>query len=92
MLEYILFALPSYLIARPKQYLRSAMAYCVGVVCSYGLIFVAGTMAHLSNQELDQHVVLMFLLPIVGVGNAWATKEARVVTYSHMRVALKSHS
>jgi len=80
MLEYVLFALPSYLIARPKEYLRSALAYCAGVVGSYAFIVLAGTVLHVSGKQLDDLVGQMFLLPLVGVGIAWFTKEPRVNT------------
>lgn len=89
MLEYILFALPSYLIARPKEYLRSALGYCIGVVASYAMILTAITAAHWPEGEIENHVAQMFLLPLVGVGLAWFTKEAQgntTVDASSMRV------
>jgi hypothetical protein len=83
MIQYIVFALPAYLIARPKEYFRSALAYCVGVAMAWGSFAIMMEAFHVPEAQLNAHVGELFLLPFVGVGIAWVTKTAVVKTPAH---------
>jgi hypothetical protein len=76
LLVYALCGVPAYLIACPRAWLRSALAYIAGVIIALAALVAVGWSLDLSNQWFESHIGQVFLVPAVGVGVAWSVKTA----------------
>ena len=76
LLVYALCGVPAYLIACPRAWLRSALAYIIGVAIAFAALVAVAWSLDLSNLWFESHVGQVFLVPAVGVGFAWSVKPA----------------
>jgi hypothetical protein len=74
LLVYALCGVPAYLIACPRAWLRSALAYIIGVAIAFAALVAVAWSLDLSNLWFESHVGQVFLVPAVGVGFAWSVK------------------
>jgi hypothetical protein len=76
LLVYALCGVPAYLIARPRAWLRSTLAYIVGVIIALAALVAVGWTFDFSNARFESHIGQVFLVPVAGVVFAWSFKPA----------------
>jgi hypothetical protein len=76
LLAYALCGVPAYLIARPRAWLRSALAYIVGVIIALAALVALGWTFDFSNARFESHFGQVLLVPAFGIVIAWSVKSA----------------
>jgi hypothetical protein len=74
LLAYAICGVPAYLIARPKAWSRSALAYIIGVAIALATLVAVGWTFDVSNKWFESHIGHVLLVPAVGVVAAWSYK------------------